>query len=207
MRITGGNLRGRVLSVPAGVRPTQDMVRQAVFSAVATKVEGARVLDLFAGTGALGLEAWSRGAASVCWVEEHPRTCDRLKAVVLELTGGEAGARVVRGDALRFMELPVSDEGPYDLVLADPPYDRDASKRWLEKTLRGLLAGPIVAPDALLVFEMSAGEVPAEHPGWAPVWDRTYGDSRVVIYRRSKIGDGRREIVHPTPDTRTSSPP
>lgn len=182
MRITGGSLRGRVLSVPAGVRPTQDMVRQAVFSAVAAKVDGARVLDLFAGTGALGLEAWSRGAASVCWVEQHPRTADRLQAVVRELTGGGERARVVRGDAMRFLE---GGGGPYDLVLADPPYDRDGTQRRLEKTLRGLLAGPIVTPDSLLVFEMSAGESPVEAPGWALAWDRTYGDSRVVIYRRS----------------------
>ena len=184
MRITGGSLRGRVLSVPAGVRPTQDKVRQAVFSAVAAKVEGARVLDLFAGTGALGLEAWSRGAASVCWVEEHPKTFALLKTVVGEFTGGEDAARVVRGDALRFLEGAAAPEGRYDLVLADPPYDRDGSKRWLEKTLRGLVAGPLVTPDALLVFEMSAGESPVIDPAWTLAWDRTYGDSRVVIYRR-----------------------
>lgn len=183
MRITGGTLRGRVLKVPAGLRPTQDMVRQAIFSAIGARVEEARVLDLFAGTGALGLEAWSRGATSVTWVEQHGRTATLLAATVRDLCGEGAHLKVVRADAMAFLGRPA--EATYDLVLADPPYDPEGRYHWPEKTLRGLLAGPIVTPDALVVFEMGRKEEPVIPPGWALAWERDYGDTKVIMGRRT----------------------
>ena len=111
-----------MLRVPHGaVRPTQDRVRAALFSILGARVSGARCLDLFAGTGALGLEAWSRGAASVCWVESHPRHLAVLRQNVHELGGPEAA--IFRVDVRVFIEKGLAP-GPYDIILCDPPYAR-----------------------------------------------------------------------------------
>lgn len=186
MRITGGTLGGRTLRVVGSTRPTQDKVRQAIFSALAAKVPGARVLDLFAGAGSLGLEAWSRGAEEVWWVESHAATCHHLQKTVAELCGPAAqGAVVRRADALRFLETPPVGHPGFDLILADPPYDRAGQYRWLEKTLRALESGSMLAANGVLVFEMGSEEKPPATGSWKTVWDRTYGDSRVVMLVRA----------------------
>ena len=124
MRITGGELRGRHLYVPkTGVRPTTGRVREAVFSLLGS-VEGARVLDLFCGSGALGIEALSRGAGDAALVDTRPGAARRN----VEELGLTARATVLRSDARRF--LRGAEEGSFDLVLCDPPYtlaDRLAS--------------------------------------------------------------------------------
>jgi len=185
MRITGGVLSGRTLSVPHhGVRPTQDKVRAAVYNSLAALVPGARVLDLFAGSGALGVEAWSRGAAFVCWVESDSRTHALLKQNVETLCRGEGGGvRCVRGDALRFLASGGVGE-PFDLILADPPYDREGHRNWLEKTLQLLAVSPILSPAGRLVFEQSADEPSVQHPDWHLLRDKTYGGTRLLIYAR-----------------------
>ena len=215
MRITGGELGGRRLEVSPTIRPTQDMVRQAIFSALAAVVPGARVLDLFAGSGSLGLEAWSRGAGSVCWVEGDGRTLALLKKNVELLTGplgrdripsagsvrspGAAdgtsqgadavppGTRaIVRSDALAFLGRAGAGRGPWDVILADPPYDKDGRARWLEKTLSALSAEPMLAPDGILVFEQGADEPVVEFPGWSCFWTRSYGGTRVGMWREER---------------------
>jgi len=188
MRITGGSLRGRELRAPrSGARPTQDQVRAAIFSALGGGVAGARVLDLFAGSGALGLEAWSRGAAEVCWVERDRRALVTLRENVRRLCpDGGARARCVGQDVFRFLAHPAAaPAGGWDLVLADPPYDRDSAARWLEKTLPALEAGSMLRAGGLLVFEAGAAEPPAARAGWTLLWDRTYGGTRVTMYRRA----------------------
>jgi 16S rRNA (guanine966-N2)-methyltransferase len=191
LRITGGNLGGRLLKSPPGeTRPTQDKVRQAIFSALGEFTVGARVLDLFAGCGTLGLEAWSRGAAEVTLVESDRKTLDVLKEN-MRLLCAEAGAklRCVGSDVFKFLDMAARSAalaGSFDLVLADPPYDRAGVQRWLEKTLPALEAGPILRPGGFLVFEMGAHERPVERAGWALIWDRTYGGTRVVMYRRGE---------------------
>ena len=213
MRITGGELGGRRLEVSPTIRPTQDMVRQAIFSALAAVVPGARVLDLFAGSGSLGLEAWSRGAGSVCWVESDGRTLALLKKNIELLTGHNGRDRipssgsvrassadgtspgadavppgaisVVRADALAYLARQAAGRGPWDLILADPPYDKDGRAHWLEKTLSALAAAPILAPDGILVFEQGDDEPVAQVPGWTCFWTRSYGGTRVGMWRNS----------------------
>jgi 16S rRNA (guanine966-N2)-methyltransferase len=121
MRIIAGHFRGRRLRPPPGrrVRPTADRVREAWFSIVGDAVVGARVLDLFAGSGALGLEALSRGAEHVTFVELAAPSLAALRANVADL-GVETRAAIRRGDALRF--VTGLDITPYDLAFADPPY-------------------------------------------------------------------------------------
>ncbi|MBP7830966.1 MAG: 16S rRNA (guanine(966)-N(2))-methyltransferase RsmD [Kiritimatiellae bacterium] len=186
MRITGGILKGRLLKVPSGpLRPTQDKVRAALFSMLGASVAGARVLDLFAGSGALGLEAWSRGAAFVCWVDFDPGVLRVLRANVEALCAPDGGAvEIRRADVLRFLAAGAGGP-PFDLVLADPPYDREGGRQWLEKTLLALQAGPILAPEGLLAFEQGAGQAIPEHPGWNLLRDRTYGETRLLLYRRA----------------------
>ena len=201
MRITGGNLGGRLLKSPPGeARPTQDKVRQAIFSALGEFTVGARTLDLFAGCGTLGLEAWSRGAVEVVLVEGDRRTLDVLKENMRQICPG-AGAKVrcVGVDVFKFLELAARGDGAtdagavapahktagaFDLVLADPPYDRAGVQRWLEKTLLALETGPILRPGGFLVFEMGDYEQPVARAGWTLIWDRTYGGTRVLMYRR-----------------------
>ena len=190
----------RLKSPPGEARPTQDKVRQAIFSALGEFTIGARALDLFAGCGTLGLEAWSRGATEVVLVESDRRTLDVLKENMRQLCP-EAGAKVrcVGVDVFKFLELAAHGSGvvdlgvgspahkaagAFDLVLADPPYDRAGVQHWLEKTLPALETGPILRAGGFLVFEMSAHEQPAERTGWALIWNRNYGQTRVVMYRR-----------------------
>ncbi len=167
MRISGGTARGIPLQVPKGdaVRPATDGMRQRVFSSLGERVVGARFLDLFAGSGAYGLEALSRGAAGGGWVEQHRRTLEllrkNLEAVRRSLGHDGRGLRVTAGDATT---APWPDgEPPPDLVFVDPPYPiiNDVAPRLFAR-LAELLA-PV--PEALVVFELP-GEIELAPPGW-----------------------------------------
>jgi 16S rRNA (guanine966-N2)-methyltransferase len=128
VRIVAGEFGGRRLVVPRDgrVRPTADRVREAWMSILAPELEGARVLDLFAGSGALGLEALSRGAAHATFVELAPASLEALRANIAAL-GVEGRVTVRRGDALRFVQA--LEAGAYDVAFADPPYAVDAADR------------------------------------------------------------------------------
>jgi 16S rRNA (guanine966-N2)-methyltransferase len=186
MRITGGTWRGRTIRVPgSGVRPSQDLLRQGVFSALGAAVEGARVLDLFAGSGAYGLEALSRGAEAAAWVERDRRTFAVLRANVAALCGeATARARCRCGDAARLATLALP-AGPCDILFADPPYEDTRRFGLLARTLRDWAASGLAAPEALAVFEQSARDPAAEVPGWTLLRDRPVGDSRWLLYRRA----------------------
>lgn len=187
MRITGGTLSGRGIRVPRhGVRPTQDMVREALFSMLADRVPGCRFLDLFAGSGAVGLEAWSRGADVVQWVESSRRALRVLKQSVGELCG-EKGA-VYSGDVAGY--LKGAGRGMrFDVVFADPPYAvdrrRGAGRSWLERLLESLREGEVMAPDGLFVMEQRAGEPLCVHEGWELLRDRRYGEARLRFFERT----------------------
>ena len=170
MRIVAGRWRGRPIDAPrdSRVRPTSDKVREAWLAIVAADVAGARVVDLFAGSGALGIEALSRGAASCDFVELNPPSLKALGANLERVDAGEA-ARVRRGDALRFVEgLPAF---AYDLAFADPPYTTDAAARIAERWLAVPFARVLgVEHDARVTL-----------PGGAD--SRKYGTTRVTFYR------------------------
>ena len=187
MRIIGGRFRGTRLSAPgpaAGhghLRPTSDRVRESVFNLLAhgdygepAPPEGRRVLDLFAGTGALGLEALSRGARFAVFVEDHPasRALIRENVERLRLTGQ---TKLWRRDATKLG--PCRGE-PYDLVFADPPYGRDLGPA----ALASARAGGWIAPGALVVLETGAEEETPALPGLSPADDRSYGETRVLIF-------------------------
>ena len=181
MRIIAGRFRGRALAAlgkgdaGAHLRPTSDRVRESLFSVLTGlgALDGARVLDLFAGTGALGLEALSRGAAHVTMVE-NGRVALGLIARNIDLTGSGAETAIIRRDATK----PGANPGPTcDLVFLDPPYGRGLG----EKALAAARAGGWIAPGALVVWEESTA-MPAPE-GFAIQDSRRYGDTFVTLLR------------------------
>ena len=173
MRVVAGAWKGRRLQAPGGhrTRPTADRVREALFS-ILGEVSGAAVLDLYAGSGALGIEALSRGAAFALFVERDPRA---LTAIGANLEAVGAQAEVRREDALRFLERA---ERTFDLVLVDPPYD---SAVRLAGPLNELLPG-VTAESGRIVTE-SDKRTPLELD--LPLLrERTYGDTRIAVYGR-----------------------
>lgn len=184
MRIIAGRFRGATLAaVGAGdaanhLRPTTDRVRESLFNLIAHAplgdvpgIEGARVLDLFAGTGALGLEALSRGAETATFVDKGAKALKLLGENIARLRVGEA-ARVIARDAARLGSNPGA---PHDLVFLDPPY----GKRLGEAALASALAGGWIAPGALIVWEESSPPVPP--PGLTALDTRRYGDTMITL--------------------------
>jgi 16S rRNA (guanine(966)-N(2))-methyltransferase RsmD len=175
MRVIAGEWGGRRLQTPAGdaTRPTSDRVREALFSILGNRVLDRTVLDLFAGSGALGLEALSRGAARAVFVDDAPAAIRAVRAN-LETLGGEA--EVVRTDALRWLRAASRGPRQYDLIFLDPPYRRAES---LGPELSGALR-PVLAPGALVVAE-AARRSPLDLD--IPVIDeRRYGDTLIRIH-------------------------
>jgi 16S rRNA (guanine966-N2)-methyltransferase len=175
VRIIAGSRRGHTIHAPKGLdtRPTSDRVRENVFNIVAPWVEGARVLDLYAGSGAMGLEALSRGAAAVVFMESNPEAGRAIERNLDKL--GLIGARVVRHDVVTGLRQEAGAVRKYDLVRADPPYHM-TDYHSLSRYLPGVLAD-----DGLLVFETAAKTEP-ELSGLAVRTSRKYGSTRVTVF-------------------------
>lgn len=182
--MTGGIFGGRTLRAPAGrgVRPTTDRVREATFARLGA-LGGARVLDLYAGTGALGIEALSRGAASVVFVERARASLDALRRNLAALGLGESVRIVARDVAAAVADLGRAGE-LFDLVLLDPPYETGED----ERTLRAVMAARILAPGALLVVERSRRHALPPISGLALQDERRYGDT--IVSRLAAADDG-----------------
>ena len=182
MRITGGEFCGRALAVPRtdAIRPTQDRVRAALFNILSPVVAGSAFLDLFAGTGAVGIEALSRGALRATFVETDPRHVAALRSN-LEKVGATDRADVVRADAYRWA-ANYSGEG-FTLAFADPPYAL-GEERGYASVLATLASRGVVREGGLFVAEMTAVQRTEGTPGWELVRDRTYGRTRLCIWCR-----------------------
>jgi len=176
MRITSGILRGRKFAVPkTGVRPTTERTREAIFASVAARVPGARVLDLFAGSGGLGLEAWSRGAASVTAVEKSSEQGKILEQNFQTLENEDLGAyTVIRADVYAYLKRVGRS---FDLVFADPPYDEGEPSQLFD------MLGNALAPNGLFVFELHArGNVDIPQP-WELLKEKKYGGTQVLFLK------------------------
>lgn len=193
MRITGGKFGGRTLKVPASdaIRPTQDRVREALFSILAPELAGSDFLDLFAGCGAVGLEALSRGARAATFVERDRRHLavlnGNLAAVGLSGAGEPSGRRdggpatVVAADCYRYLATYAG--AGFTIAFADPPYAL-GEERGYAQVLATLASRGVVRPRGLFVAEMTAVQRAEETPGWDLLRDRTYGKTRLCIWRR-----------------------
>lgn len=185
MRIVGGSLRGRVLKAPQSqsVRPTSDRLRESIFDILAhaydDPVAGAQVVDLFAGTGALGLEALSRGAARALFVDDGAEARALLRANV-EALGLGGVTRVFRRDASKLGLAPAGER--FSLAFLDPPYGRDLATR----ALTSLVEGGWLADDALVVIEEAEDAALRLPAGIAEEERRRYGETQIVIARRAR---------------------
>jgi 16S rRNA (guanine966-N2)-methyltransferase len=195
-RVIGGTAGGRRLTVPPGTatRPTSDRAREALFSALTSMrgpagLGGARVLDLYAGSGAVGLEALSRGAQRVLLVESDRRAADAVRANVAVL--GLPGAQVVRDDVAR-LAAGTNPQDPYDLAFLDPPYPTPAEA--LHAVLSALAANGWLAAQALVVVERASRDQAWAWPsGFTAIRDRRYGEGTLWYGRAAGSGDQRQD--------------
>lgn len=184
MRIIAGQAKGFNIKVPQGeVRPTQDRVREALFNILGNITEGARVLDLYCGSGSVGLEALSRGAASARMVDASARSCAMARKN-LENSRLQGGS-IVQSDCLAFVKR---DAGKYDIIFADPPYcksigDRDMIAELMNDRLADLLAtGGYFIAEAQIGYGVGAVGT-REFPGWNLVDTRAYGKNTILFYQ------------------------
>jgi len=186
MRIVGGQFRGRALSAPEGMRtrPTSDRAREALFNVLAhaewaPDLNGARVIDLFAGSGALGFEAISRGGAFCLFVEtdDGARGAIRENAGALGLFGR---TRVHRRSATDLGVRPGSAGEAFDIAFLDPPYGKGLG----EQALARLIEGDWLTPEAVIVFERAADDLDLHAPGYELLDERTWGAARVWFLRK-----------------------
>ena len=181
MRITGGIHRGRILKVPEGleVRPTQDREREALFNILMHDIAGARFLDLFAGSGAVGLEAISRGASLATFVELNARHIAFIKsnAAMLKIV-----PNIVQTDAYSYV-ANFNGASPYDIAYADPPYAL-GEEQGFDGMLESLASRNVLRPGGLFIAETTSRQALAEPAGWDLCRDREYGKSRLIIWKR-----------------------
>ena len=195
MKVLGGRLKGRNFYMPQGIRPTQNLVRKAVFD-ILKDVRGSVFLDIFAGSGAVGLEACSRGAQRVVFIEKDP-SCIQVIRENFELLGLEAplkagpqgpgGAvssqdpiQLIPGDAFAFLKKSAGRAEKFDIIFFDPPYGRGLGK----KTLKTLAAHDIVQPNSLIIVQTTATEtLPKREGRFFLVREKRYGASVLAIYR------------------------
>ena len=177
MRVTGGELRSRIIASPRGlaIRPTPARVKEALFSMLGDTIAGARVLDLFAGTGAIGFEALSRGAASATFVELHAPTAQAIRTTATEL-GVLRRAHVVCAPAEK---AATRLTGRFDFVYADPPYEHPPP----HLTFANLLARKAIDTSTTIVYERREGSEPFSLPGFTTVRDARYGEVMLQFLR------------------------
>ena len=190
MRITGGHAARRILKVPKGldVRPTPDLVKQAVFNSLGERVVGARVLELFAGTGALSLETLSRGAASAMCVEKSPRHADVLRQNSAA-AGFPAGSLEVRVQDVFPVLTQLAESGKqFDLILADPPYGEKNVNRRSTSFAQKLLDDPnlpkLLAPGGLFVLGHTKRDTLSFPPEWLEKKTLKHGDTMMRFLHR-----------------------
>ncbi len=177
VRIGAGKLRGRLLNVidANGLRPTPDRVRESVFNWIGDKCKGARALDLFAGSGAMGFEAWSRGASRVTLVEKNPECAMQLA----KEADGLNGVEIVNDDAISYLEKA---DGVFSLVFLDPPYSSDL----LGKSLKVLISKNLLDNDSLIYVEMSSSSS-VSVPGYACLKEQVAGKVKYAIWKKSSL--------------------
>ena len=182
MRISGGKASRRELPrAGKDTRPTTGRVRGALFSSLGAYVEGVRVLDLFAGTGANGLEAWSRGAAYVAWIERDKASARAIGEAAKAFGARPEETRVVAADV--FAVLSAKCPASHDLVLADPPYEEARAGDWLARLAALLKANGWLAPGGVFAYETTGKVFPPAPEGYETLRARRYGRTTLLIFR------------------------
>jgi 16S rRNA (guanine966-N2)-methyltransferase len=177
MRVISGSAGGIPLRTPShDVRPTMDMVREAIFSALGDLVIGARVLDLFAGSGAFGIEALSRGAAEAMFVDSHPKA---IESIEFNLSKTRLRGRVIREDAFGFLKRY---EGTFGIVFADPPYMlRPGQRNYALELLGSRELSAAIEPGGILVLEQYPAKTRLNSGAWEITRAKKYGETEVIF--------------------------
>src|SRR4051812_31412278 len=182
MRVIAGSAGGIQLEVPRrGVRPTMDRVKAAIFSSLADKVLNARVLDLFAGSGALGFEALSRGAASALFVD-HDR--QSITAIEHNLKKAKTEGKTRQYDVFQFLnrQCDAGSLGEFDLIFADPPYEKmDSGEKYTDKLLTDEALPQLLADDGVFILEKRPDETLPDMPRWSLLRQKSYGATEVLF--------------------------
>lgn len=186
MRVIAGKHRSRVLKEFKGreVRPTSDRAKEALFNIIRFRLPGCAFLDLYCGTGAIGIEAISRGAETVVFVDDSPES---LRLTKENLSSLKESACVLRSDALAYVR---SAEAKFDVIFLDPPYDCDATEVLSEISSEGILS-----EDGLVVYEHKEDRKSAEIPGLVLKDERKYGIAVFSFYGREEYGIGKKETL------------
>ena len=185
MRISGGSMRGRkVPSKRAGVRPTKERVREALFSSISSRLPGAVFLDLFAGSGVVGLEALSRGVSEVVWVDVGRGQTRDLEGWLSSASSGEVAAetRVICRDVFEY--LAGYRGAGVDIIFADPPYDRDGTEDWFPRLVTLISDREVLTPGGILIMEVAGGEQLEPSEGWQLLREKQYGDTGLWVFER-----------------------
>ena len=184
MRVITGTARGVALKAPDGMRtrPTTDRVKEAMFSIVQFDLPGARVLDLFGGTGQLGIEALSRGAESAIFIDEQENACKLIKENLIR-TKLDGLAKVIRSDYLSYLK---GCKEKFNIIFLDPPY----AEVFLENSLKMITEIDILQTGGIIVAERPVGkDLPWEFPGFSRSRDYKYGKTLLTIYRKTGEGE------------------
>jgi 16S rRNA (guanine966-N2)-methyltransferase len=183
MRVIAGIAGGIQLDVPKQqVRPTMDRVKAAIFSSLGQAVIGARVLDLFAGTGALGIEALSRGAASVRFVDQNR---EAVATIERNLAKTKLNGRVLRREVFDFLRRPISSER-FNIIFADPPYEKtDEGKMFTALLLASDELAGLLEPSGIFVLEKRPSEEMPDVKGWRIIRSKSYGATEVLFLARA----------------------
>lgn len=186
MRVIAGKAKGRRLGVPKrkGVRPTSDYLREALFDILGSSIRGVRFLDLYAGSGAVGIEALSRGSAEVVFLEQDPG-CLRALRENLEIVG-LGSRRVIAGDVLRVLPRLVRQGEGFDMIFLDPPYGTGLAGR----TLSAVASGDLLRPEGLVIVEHFAKEpLPSDTGRLRRVREKRHGQTMLTFYGQTSEGD------------------
>lgn len=192
MRVIAGAARGRRLKEPKGLetRPTTDRVKESMFNIVQFDIPGRRVLDLFAGTGQMGIEALSRGASACVFVEQRTDAV-RLVKENIALCGFQESSEVRQADALAYLSYAA---GKFGLVFLDPPYAADL----LRQSLKRIAAFDILVPNGIILCESASDAAPVSlEPPYALIREYRYGKSKITLYRRGTepaAPEGRKDV-------------
>jgi len=192
MRVIAGSAGGIRLAVPKhGVRPTMDRVKAAIFSSLGEAIIGARVLDLFAGSGALGIEALSRGAASVIFVENDRQSAE---AIEVNLAKTKLEGRVLRQDVFDFLR-PRSNAQQFQIIFADPPYEKAHNETHTDKLLNNTSLPQLLEPGGVFVLEKPPGETLPDLQLWRVVRQKAYGGATEVLFLTKPATEDRQSEI------------
>ncbi|MCX5681302.1 MAG: 16S rRNA (guanine(966)-N(2))-methyltransferase RsmD [Candidatus Omnitrophica bacterium] len=184
MKILSGRLKGRNFYMPFGIRPTSDIIRKSLFDFLGDAIDGADFLDLFAGSGAVGLEAISRGAKNITFIEKDPKCVSVIEEnlMLLELPARERTDRyfdVKQVDSFAVIKAFSAEKKQFDIIFVDPPYDRELAK----KALKTLCGYDIVKPNSLIIFQHEKNEALPKMQGcFSVIRERKFGSSLLTVY-------------------------